>query len=105
MKFKLKLLKEINLKFLAKITKLRKKYAEVKVKNIEVKAKNAKLKYALEEHKARFMNLKQRNKEKTNLIAKLDNNIKKIKQEKIAINLSVQDDISILKSSINSVTF
>ncbi|CAG8758922.1 3069_t:CDS:2, partial [Racocetra fulgida] len=44
----------------------------------------------------------QRDKEKTNLIAKLDDDIKEIKQEQIAINLSVQGDTSIPKSPINS---
>ncbi|CAI2196969.1 1903_t:CDS:2, partial [Funneliformis geosporum] len=44
------------------------------------KAKNVKLKHALEEHEARFTNLKQKDKEKATLIAKLDYDIKKIKQ-------------------------
>jgi hypothetical protein len=48
--------------------------------NAEVKAENAKLRCALEEHEARFMKLEQRDKEKTNLIAKMDDNIKEIKQ-------------------------
>ncbi|CAG8809767.1 1003_t:CDS:2, partial [Racocetra persica] len=41
---------------------------------------NVKLRRALEEHEARFTNLEQRDKEKTNLIAKLDDDIKEIKQ-------------------------
>ena len=73
-------LREINLKLLAEITELRKENAEVKAENIEVKAENAKLKHALEEHEARFTNLEQRDKEKTNLIAKMDDDIKEIKQ-------------------------
>ncbi|CAG8756167.1 hypothetical protein C2G38_2231489 [Gigaspora rosea] len=95
-------LKEINSKLLAEITELRKENAEVKAKNIEDKAENAKLKHALEEHEVRFMDLEQKDKEKTNFIAKLDDDIKEIKQEQIAINLSVQDDTSIPKSPINS---
>src|SRR6185369_742464 len=89
-------LKELNSKLLAKISELRKdnakvkaKYdeamgeiSEVKAENIEVKAENIKLRQALEEHEARFTNLEQRDKEKTNLIAKLDDDIKEIKQSK-----------------------
>src|SRR3954468_17916276 len=70
--------------------------------NAEVKAENTKLKCALEEHEARFTRLEQRDKEKTNLIAKLDDDIKEIKQEQIANNHSVQDDTSIPKFPINS---
>ncbi|CAI2196652.1 8631_t:CDS:2, partial [Funneliformis geosporum] len=36
--------------------------------------------HALEEHEARFTKLEQRDKEKTNLIAKMDDDIKEIKQ-------------------------
>ncbi len=72
-------LKELNLKFLAEITKLRKENAEVKAENIEIKAENIKLRYALKKYKVKFTNLKQRNKEKTNLIVKLDDDIRKIR--------------------------
>ncbi|PKB93504.1 hypothetical protein RhiirA5_507949 [Rhizophagus irregularis] len=48
--------------------------------NAEVKAENAKLRCALEEHEARFTRLEQRDKEKTNLISKMDDDIKEIKQ-------------------------
>ncbi|CAB4398851.1 unnamed protein product [Rhizophagus irregularis] len=96
-------LREVNSKLLAEITELRKENAEVKAENIEVKSENAKLKHSLEEHEARFTNLEQKDKEKTNLIAKLDDDIKEIKQEQIAINHPVQDDdTSIPKSPINS---
>ena len=74
-------LRELNLKLLAEITEFRKENAKVKVENIEVKAENVKLRYALKEHEVRFTNLEQKDKEKINLIAKLDNNIRKIKQE------------------------
>src|SRR5919206_643666 len=56
------------------------KYIKVMDENAEVKAENAKLRCALEEHEARFMRLEQRDKEKTNLIAKMDDDIKEIKQ-------------------------
>ncbi|CAB4386479.1 unnamed protein product [Rhizophagus irregularis] len=96
-------LREVNLKLLAEITELRKENAEVKAENIEVKSENAKLKHSLEEHEARFTNLEQKDKEKTNLIAKSDDDIKEIKQEQIAINHPVQDDdTSLPKSPINS---
>src|SRR2546423_8598526 len=81
-------LREVNSKLLTEITELRKE-------NVEVKTENAKLKHALEEHEARFANLEQRDKEKTNLIAKLDDDIKEIKQEQIA-------NTCIPKSPINS---
>ena len=80
-------LREINSKLLAEIIELRKENAEVKAEDIKVKAENAKLKHALEEHEARFTNLEQRDKEKTTLIAKLDDDIREIKQEQIAVNI------------------
>ena len=90
-------LREINSKLLADITELRKE-------NIEVKAENVKLKHALEEHEARFTNLEQRDKEKTTLIAKLDDDIREIKQEQNAVNISAQSNTSIPKSPIHSIT-
>ena len=56
------------------------KYIKVMDENAEVKAENVKLRCALEEHEARFTRLEQRDKEKTNLIAKMDDDIKEIKQ-------------------------
>ena len=50
------------------------KYIKVMDENAEVKAENAKLRCALEEHEARFTRLEQRDKEKTNLIIKMDDN-------------------------------
>ncbi|GES89649.1 hypothetical protein GLOIN_2v1766209 [Rhizophagus clarus] len=96
-------LKEINSKLLAEISELRKENAEVKAENIEVKVENAKLKHALEEHEARFTNLEQRDKEKTTLIAKLDDDIREIKQEQ-NVNISVQSNTSIPKSPIHSIS-
>ena len=97
-------LREINSKLLAEITELRKENVEVKAENIKVKAENAKLKHALEEHEARFTNLEQRDKEKTTLIAKLDDDIREIKQEQNAVNISAQSNTSIPKSPIHSIT-
>src|SRR3954453_3754365 len=97
-------LRELNAKLLAEICELRKENAEIKAENIEVKAENAKLKHALEEHEARFTNLEQRDKEKTTLIAKLDDDIREIKQEQNAVNISAQSNTSIPKSPIHSIT-
>src|SRR4051794_19334301 len=85
-------LREVNSKLLTEITELRKE-------NAEVKAENVKLKHALEEHEARFTNLEQKDKEKTTLIAKLDDDIREIKQEQNAVNIT-----SIPKSPIHSIT-
>ncbi|CAI2193582.1 6298_t:CDS:2, partial [Funneliformis geosporum] len=46
-------------------------------------------------HEARFTNLEQRDEEKATLIAKLDDDIKKIKQEQNAVNISAQSNTSI----------
>ena len=96
-------LREINSKLLAEVTDLRKENAEVKAENIEVKVENVKLKHALEEHEARFTNLEQRDKEKITLIAKLDDDIREIKQEQ-NVNISVQSNTSIPKSPIHSIS-
>ena len=74
------LLEEQNSKLVAKITELREKNAVLLAENIEIKADNVKLKQALEKYEARFVNLEQKDKEKTSLIAKLDDDIKEIKQ-------------------------
>src|SRR3989440_559007 len=70
-----------------RIIELEAENAEVKAKyikgmdeNAEVKAENAKLRCALEEYEVRFTRLEQRDKKKTNLIAKMDDDIKEIKQ-------------------------
>src|SRR6266498_3388970 len=96
-------LREINSKLLAKITELRKENAEVKAENIEVKAENVKSRRALKEHEARFTNLEQKDKEKTTLIAKLDDDIREIKQEQNVVNILAQSNTSIPKSSIDSI--
>ena len=96
-------LREINSKLLAEITELRKENTKVKAENIEVKAENVKLKHALEEHEARFTNLEQRDKEKTTLIAKLDDDIREIKQEQNAVNISAQSNTKV-SNSFNNFT-
>src|SRR5437762_10898972 len=75
--------------------------AEIKAENAEVKAENAKLRQAMEENEARFVKLEQSDKEKAELIAEL-NCDGKIKQEQIAINVSVQDGTSVVKSPTRS---
>src|SRR5436305_1165625 len=72
--------------------------AEIKAENAEVKAENAKLRQAMEENEARFVKLEQSDKEKAELIAELNCDVSKIKQEQIAINVSVQDGTSVVKS-------
>ena len=79
------------------------KYIKVMDENAEVKAENAKLRCALEEHEARFTNLEQRDKEKTNLIAKLDDDIREIKQEQNAVNISAQSNTKV-SNSFNNFT-
>ncbi|RGB25268.1 hypothetical protein C1646_771985 [Rhizophagus diaphanus] len=61
---------------------LRQRITELEAKYIEAIDENEKLRRALEEHDARFTNLEQRDKEKTSLIAKLDDDIKEIKEIK-----------------------
>ncbi|RIB22355.1 hypothetical protein C2G38_2174180 [Gigaspora rosea] len=70
---------KLNSKSITIIAELRKENTEIKIeniklkaKNIKVKAKNEKLKQILEKHGARFTNLKQKDKETTDLIAKLE---------------------------------
>src|SRR6266540_3595850 len=64
--------------------------------NAEVKAENAKLRCALEEHEARFTKLEQRDKEKTNLITKINDDIKEIKQS-LANASSVENPNNIVR--------
>src|SRR5439155_947362 len=75
---------------------------EIKAENAEVKAENAKLRQAMEENEARFVKLEQSDKEKAELIAELNCDVGKIKQEQIAINVSVQDGTSVVKSPTRS---
>ncbi|CAG8592908.1 6333_t:CDS:2 [Diversispora eburnea] len=74
---------KLNSDLVHQIAELRKKFAEVEAENIEVKAENIKLKQDLEKYEARFTNLEQKDKEKTDLIAKLDDDIHEIKQSSV----------------------
>ncbi|CAG8493907.1 5648_t:CDS:2 [Diversispora eburnea] len=76
-------LKELNFKLLVEITVLRKENAVVKAENTKVKAENTKSKQAMEENLNRFMKLERNDKEKTGLIAKLNDDIKEIKQSSV----------------------
>ncbi|GBC32909.2 hypothetical protein GLOIN_2v1870293 [Rhizophagus irregularis DAOM 181602=DAOM 197198] len=80
-----------------RVVKLLAENAEIKAENAEVKAENAKLRQAIEENEARFVKLEQSDKEKAELIAELNCDVGKIKQEQIAINVSVQDGTSVVK--------
>src|SRR3954453_16823560 len=73
-------LRQYIIKLKPKNAEIKAKYIKVMNENAEVKAENAKLRCALEKYEARFTRLEQRDKEKTNLIAKMDDDIKKIKQ-------------------------
>ncbi|CAG8781758.1 2259_t:CDS:1 [Cetraspora pellucida] len=76
-------LRELNTKLTVEISKLRKKYAELEAKNIKVEVENAKLKQDKEEVEARFLNLEQRDREKTDLIAKLKHDVLLIKEQSL----------------------
>ncbi|KAF0421283.1 hypothetical protein F8M41_006806 [Gigaspora margarita] len=73
-------LRKLNTKFTVEISELRKKYAELETKNIEVNVENAKLKQTLKDYEARFTNLVHKDEEKAIHLAKLDDEIKEIKQ-------------------------
>ncbi len=81
-------LRKINSKLLVEITELKKK-------NAKVKAENVKLKHALEEHEAKFTSLEQRDEEKATLIAKLDDDIKEIKQSSTNTSSVKNSDICV----------
>jgi len=76
----------------SKIDVLRQENAKLLAENIKVKAENAKLRRAMEEHArreaenaVRLANLEQSDKEKTELIVKLNYDIREIKQERILL--------------------
>ncbi|RIA80230.1 hypothetical protein C1645_810530 [Glomus cerebriforme] len=81
-------------------SELEAKYIEVMAENIEVKAENVKLSRALEENEARFTNLEQRDKEKTTLIAKLDDDVEKIKQSSISTSSIENSDNTVAKRQL-----
>ncbi|RHZ49854.1 hypothetical protein Glove_510g16 [Diversispora epigaea] len=97
------LLRELNSDLVHQIAELRKKFVEVEAENIEVKAENAKLRQNMEEYEIRFAKLEQNDKEKTNLIAKLDDDIKGIKQDQIvAISLGAESKHKLANSCLIS---
>ncbi|CAG8618225.1 1864_t:CDS:2, partial [Diversispora eburnea] len=76
-------LSEIQEKLAFEISELRQKYVELEAKNIEVEVENTKLKQDKKEVEARFLNLEQRDREKTDLIAKLKHNVSLIKEQSL----------------------
>ncbi|GBC17858.2 hypothetical protein GLOIN_2v1849285 [Rhizophagus irregularis DAOM 181602=DAOM 197198] len=68
--------------------------AEIKAENAKVKVKNAKLKQAMKENEARLAKLEQSDKEKAKLIAELNCNVRKIKQEQVIVNVATQPSTS-----------
>jgi len=86
----------------SELDSLKQRVVELLAENAEVKAENAKLRKAMEENEARFVKLEQSDKEKAELIAELNCDVGKIKQEQVAINVSVQDGKSVVKSPTRS---
>src|SRR3954470_10711358 len=64
--------------------------AEIKAENAKVKAENAKLRQAIEENEARLAKLEQSDKEKAKLIAELNCDVGKIKQERVVVDVAIQ---------------
>ncbi|RGB23311.1 hypothetical protein C1646_774701 [Rhizophagus diaphanus] len=67
--------------------------AKNKAENAKVKAENAKLRQAMEENETRLAKLEQSDKEKAKLIAELNCDVRKIKQEQIVIDVAIQPSI------------
>ncbi|CAG8601028.1 9893_t:CDS:2 [Cetraspora pellucida] len=84
--FTIILLKELNTKLTFEISELRKKYA-----NLEFE--NTKLKQDKEEVEVRFLNLEQRDREKTDLIAKLKHDVLLIKDPAGTSSKLLEDNI------------
>lgn len=61
---------------------------DLEAENIEVKAENAKLKQTLKDYEVRFENLEQKDNEKTIHMAKIDDEIKEIKQPSVNTTLT-----------------
>ncbi|POG54469.1 hypothetical protein GLOIN_2v1849285 [Rhizophagus irregularis DAOM 181602=DAOM 197198] len=77
-----------------RVIKLLVENAEIKAENAKVKVKNAKLKQAMKENEARLAKLEQSDKEKAKLIAELNCNVRKIKQEQVIVNVATQPSTS-----------
>lgn len=68
--------------------------AEIKAENAKVKAENAKLRQAMEENETRLAKLEQSDKEKAKLIAELNCDVGKIKQERVVVDIATQPSTS-----------
>ncbi len=68
--------------------------AEIKAENAKVKAENAKLRQAMEENETRLAKLEQSDKEKAKLIAELNCDVGKIKQERVVVDVATQPSTS-----------
>jgi hypothetical protein len=77
-----------------RVIKLLVENAEIKAENAKVKVKNAKLKQAMEENEARLAKLEQSDKEKAKLIAELNCDVGKIKQEQVIVDVATQPSTS-----------
>ncbi|GES87267.1 hypothetical protein GLOIN_2v1485333 [Rhizophagus clarus] len=77
-----------------RIIELLAKNADIKAKNVKVKAENAKLRQAMEENETRLAKLEQSDKEKAKLIAELNCNVGKIKQERVVVDVATQPSTS-----------
>ncbi|RIA79844.1 hypothetical protein C1645_839803 [Glomus cerebriforme] len=72
--------------------------AEIKAENAKVKAENAKLRQAMEENEVRLAKLEQSDKEKAKLIAELNCDVGKIKQERAVVDIATQPSSTSNKS-------
>jgi hypothetical protein len=77
-----------------RVIKLLAENAKVKAETAKVKAENAKLRQAMEENEARLAKLEQSDKEKTKLIAELNCDVGKIKQERVVVDVATQSSTS-----------
>src|SRR3954452_21802098 len=77
---------------------LKQRVVELLAENAEVKAENAKLRQAMEENEARLAKLEQSDKEKAKLIAELNCDVGKIKQERAVVDIATQPSSTSNKS-------
>src|SRR5436190_24318400 len=77
-----------------RIVELLAENAEIKAENAKVKAENSKLRQAMEENEARLAKLEQSDKEKAKLIAELNCDVRKIKQERVVVDVTTQTSTS-----------
>ena len=68
--------------------------AEIKAENAKVKAENAELRHAMEENETRLAKLEQSDKEQAKLIAELNCDVGKIKQEWVVVDVATQPSTS-----------